>query len=475
MLPQSLCFVDIETTGTNSRFNRIIEIGILKVREGKLIQEYNRLINPETRIDPFIEKMTGINAIQLEQAPTFEEIKDEVHEILNDSVFVAHNVRFDYGFLRNEFRRFDHQFQLKHFCTVKLARILYPHLKRFNLDSIISNFSIKCVNRHRAFDDAKVLWEFYQKSQHTIEKSQFEKAVSIALKRPSIPINLTQNILDDLPEAPGVYIFYGEDEAVLYIGKSINIHDRVLSHFSNDLLSPVDMKIAQQVTRIETFTTAGELGALLLESTLIKKHQPIYNRLLRKSKKMVVLIKTTNDEGFHSIEVTEMDAINITDVEQIIGVFRSQKQVKDFLHAVAKKHKLCPKLLGLEKTKSYCFYYQLGYCNGACQNEETNLKYNLRFDEAFYTHKIRPWRFEGPIIIMEEKESLSSSPDDISNLGGAREAFVIDKWCLLGSIKSEEDIDNLSKEYVFDYDTYKIVSRYILKSPRTLNIQLFKY
>lgn len=460
MLPHTLSFVDLETTGTNATFNRIIEIGILKVQENKLVREYKQLINPETRVDPFIEKMTGINSHELEHAPTFAEIKDEVFEILKDSVFVAHNVRFDYGFLRNEFRRFDISFKLKHFCTVKLARILYPHLKKFNLDSIIANFNIDCVSRHRAFDDAKVLWDFYQKSRDTIENAQFEKAVNIALRRPTVPVNLSEDLLDDLPETPGVYIFYGADNTILYIGKSVNIHDRVLSHFSNDLLSAVDMKIAQQITHVETISTAGELGALLLESALIKKHQPIYNRLLRQSRKMMVLLKTTDENGYLGVQLSEMEVVDIDHLDQIIGVFRTQKQVKDFLHEIAKEYHLCPKLLGLEKTKSYCFYFQLGICNGACRNEEIYLKYNLRFDEAFYKHKIRPWRFDGPIVLKEESTS--------------HEAFIVDKWCLLGNAKNDEELSDVSSDYVFDYDAYKILSKFILKPPKSLSISILK-
>ena len=137
MLPQSICFVDVETTGTSAFYNRVIEIGIVKTLNGEIVKEYKTLINPQTHIDPFIEQLTGIDPISLENAPTFEEVAPEIYELLSDSFFVAHNVRFDYGFLRNEFKRSGIKLSLKHFCTVKLSRLLYPDMKRHNMDAII--------------------------------------------------------------------------------------------------------------------------------------------------------------------------------------------------------------------------------------------------------------------------------------------------------------------------------------------------
>lgn len=460
MLPSSICFVDIETTGISPYYNRIIEIGILKVVDGIVVKKYKALINPGVRIDPFIEQLTGITQADLVGAPTFDEIKDEVYEILEDSVFVAHNVRFDYGFLRQEFKKYGTKLSLKHFCTVKLSRLLYPHHKKHNLDAIIENFDIKCENRHRAFDDAKVLFEFYKKSQKLIKSDLFEQAVNIALKRPSIPLNITQDTLDSLPDSPGVYTFYGEDASILYIGKSVNIHDRVLSHFSNDYISSTDMKISKEIRSIETMTTSGELGALLLESTLIKKHQPLFNRRLRQSRKMTILMKCIDKNGYNSTEIREIEAIAVEDIDNIIGVFRSRKQIKDFLYILAKNYRLCSKLLNLEKTKNYCFSYQLGQCEGACKNGELNIKYNLRFDEAFYKHKIRPWKFGGPIII---KENID-----------AKDGFIIDKWCLLGKVSAESSLEDLSKDYIFDLDTYKILSKFITKPNKSLTINMLR-
>lgn len=448
-LPTSLCFIDTETTGTNAAFGRIIEIGIIKVVDGKVVKEFKTLLNPQTFLDPFIENMTGITSAQLENAPEFYSIKDELLEIFSDSIFVAHNVRFDYGFIRNEFKRIGIKFTSRHFDTIKLAKLLYPNYKHYNLDAIIENFGIKCENRHRAYDDAKVIYEFYEQSRKNIKPELFEQAVGIALKRTSVPISIPIETIDNLPEAPGVYLFYDEFGAPLYIGKSINIRDRVLSHFSNDHLSLTDMKLSKQAAQIETIETAGELGALLLESTLIKEKQPIFNRMLRESRKMPILLKTENKKGYFTVDIKELNEIESTQIENVLGVFRTLKQTKEYLYTVAKEYKLCPKILGIEKGRGACFYSYLNLCMGACNNLEATLKYNLRFEEGFYKRKVRPWRFDSPILIKEE--------------GDMAESHLIDKWCYLGSLKSENDnIEDLQREYRFDYDTYKILSRFIM-------------
>jgi len=448
MLPTSLSFVDIETTGTNPVSGRIIEIGILRVENNTLVKTYKTLINPQTYIDPFVQNLTGIRQESLDDAPTFEQIKDEVLEILKDSIFVAHNVRFDYGFLRNEYRRFDHSFSLKHFCTVKLARLLYPGFAKYNLDSIIDRFKLSCENRHRAFDDAKVLWEFYQKAMQEIPLEAFTKAVNIALRRPSIPLGIAQEVLDNLPQTSGVYIFYGENGMPLYIGKSVNVHDRVLSHFSSDHLSSTEMKIAQQITSIETYPTAGELGALFLESTLIKKHQPLFNRKLRHARKLIALKKIVSVDGYNTIEEIDAHSVTVDELEKIIGIFTSKKQIKDFLYQLCKTYALCPKLFALEKGKGECFSYHLEQCRGACIGKVSPLMYNLKFDEAFYKSRIKPWPFKGPILIKEKSDQ--------------EEHFVVDKWCLIGNIKDPDDVvDSLQQEYVFDFDLYKILRQFL--------------
>ncbi len=448
MIPSCLSFVDVETTGMSPRYGRIIEIGILRVENGKIVDQFSSLVNPHTVVDPFIQSMTGITAEDLQNAPSFYQIKDRIKEILKDSLFVAHNVLFDYMFLKNEFQRHEEEFSSKYFCTVKLSKRLYPRFKRHNLDALIERFDFECLNRHRAFDDAKILFDFYNLSLKKLGPQKVGEAIDRVMKRPSLPIGISSEELDSVPEACGVYIFYNKDNAPLYIGKSVNLRDRVMSHFANSKRDSTDAKIAQDIKRIEVIETAGELGALLMEATLVKKMQPLYNRQLRYAYKLLAIKKTISDKTYNSLEVVNLQEVEVDQLSQVLGIFKNKNDLRQSLVAIAKEYKLCPKLLGLEKIKGSCFNYHLELCLGACLEKEMPLKYNLRFDEAFYKTKIREWPFEGPIGLKERSKK--------------EEVFVIDKWCVLGKLQNTSDsLDDLSKDYLFDTDTYKILNRYL--------------
>ena len=464
MLPQRLVFVDIETTGLSVIRDRVIEVGLLRIENNKLVQTYQTLVNPEMYISPLIEQMTGISKSNLENAPTFGDIQRNLHELLDDAVFVAHNVRFDYGFLRNEFKRFGKSFSSKHFCTAKLSRKLFPHHKHHNLDSIIERFGLSCQRRHRAFDDAKVLWDFFQKLQTEIQPEVLEQALSMGLKRPSLPLGLSVKNIEKLPESPGVYIFYGDKEVPLYVGKSKNIKERVLSHFSNDHISSREMQMSQQIQRIETIVTSGELGALIKESSLIKQMQPIYNRVLRISRKLILLKRSQNKEGYFTITMQTVTAIEYSEIEDIIGIYRSQRQAKNFLIDQAKRYSLCEKLLNIEKSNGACFGYRLQKCKGACIHEEKSYAYNIRFIQAFTQYKLKAWPFEGPIAIKEKNDF-----DD------TEESIIIDKWCLVGNLKMQNDmVLKTEVNKPFDLDIYKILLRYLLEPKNHKHIHQLK-
>jgi len=455
MLPPKIAFVDLETTGTSAQYDRVIEVGIVRVENGTITNTFSSLVNPNISIPHQITTITGISKDDLVSAPSFREIADDISDILHDCIFVAHNVRFDYSFLKHEFARLERRFVQKHFCTVRLSRILFPEKRHHNLDALIKRFQIECPNRHRALDDATVLVTFYERLQKTLAENILSQAVSHAMKQPSLPLHLQKEDLTVLPEAPGVYIFYGENNMPLYIGKSINIKDRVLSHFSSDITASREMRITQQIHKIESIPTAGELGALFLESQLVKKYLPMYNRKLRHSRELYVLKETTTNEEYKTVHLSPVSRIileDLSDLQCILGIFKSKKEIKQVLTSLSKEYKLCEKLLGLEKTKDACFSSRLGICKGACINKEKPLFYNLRFTSAFSKSKIAVWPFKGPIII-EEKNMIN----------GITEGFVFDKWCYLGHIRQNDNADRISEfqSTQFDLDTYSILRRYI--------------
>jgi DNA polymerase III subunit epsilon len=508
MLPNKLAFVDIETTGTRSSYDRIIEIGILRVEDNKLTKTFQSLVNPQSYLPKEITRLTGITEQEVENAPTFHSIKDDVLEMLEDCTFVAHNVRFDYAFLKHELLRENITYSSKHFCTVRLSRILFPQWQRHNLDAVISECNIACTNRHRAFDDAQVLFEFYQQLLKTLPIEKLEAALSKTMKKPSLPINLPMEELDKLPEKPGVYIFYGTNvmpdsnnrhpksspgsqpdsrfrgndkdmnkadlntfsQIPLYVGKSVNIRNRVLSHFSSDISSATEMHIAQQVKRIETIPTAGELGALLLESELIKKLLPIYNKKSRIKHELIAVKKRKNKLGYDECYLEPITTIDAGNLQEFLGFYRSRKQAKATLADLAKQHMLCEKLLGLEKTNGACFAHRLNRCKGACIGKENTTLYNLKLQTAFTESKILPWPFKGAILIQETEGVY-----DEFGLLGKNEYFIIDNWCYLGTAGVDSDGNVNDKNFnrvTFDLDVYKILRQFLRNPANEKKIRL---
>lgn len=446
----TFAFVDIETTGISNRLDRIIELAILRVENGKLKKSFKTLVNPNVSIPPFIEDLTGISQKDLKKAPEFSDIQDKVMDLLEDTVFVAHNARFDYNFVKEEFRRHGVLFSAKQLCTVKLFRALNPGLSHYNLDSLISTYDLSIKHRHRAYDDAKAIFDFFKKAKRIHKKDIFESSLKKVLRYITTPVNLTREELESLPETPGVYVMWSDDENIpLYIGKSINIKDRVFSHFAEVGSSTKELNISQQVKRIETFETAGELSALLLESTYVKRYQPLYNRRLRHLQKIVIARESKNRAGYMTVIFEEGSSITPRDLDTVVGIFRSEKQAKETLKVIAKEHSLCPKLLNIEKVKGSCFWHQLKWCKGACLGKERPIFYNIRFIEAFSKYKFKKWPFAGPVAIKEKHNRH-------------HETLIVNKWCIIGRGKWDEteSLDVKKADYIFDLDTYKILSRF---------------
>lgn len=281
MLDCPLAFVDLETTGANPAFDRVIEVGIVKVSGGQIEHEWSTLVDPGEPIPPLIQGFTGITDAMVRGAPRFADIADEMLARIEGCLFVAHNARFDCGFLRNEFRRLERAFQPRVLCTVKLSRALYPEHHRHGLDALIARHGLACAARHRALGDARVLWDFVRRVQAEKPPEAISAALKKAMKSPSLPSGLEATAVDAVPQAPGVYLFYGENDLPLYIGKAVNLRARVQSHFAADHGSGRAMRLARETTRIEWIETAGELGALLLEARLIAPRAGKAHRLDR--------------------------------------------------------------------------------------------------------------------------------------------------------------------------------------------------
>lgn len=462
-MDKPLAIVDVETTGASAVYGRIIEIAVIRVENGKITRVFESLVNPERFIPYSIEILTGITNQDVENAPSFADIAGEVLRLLDGAIFVAHNARFDYGFVKNEFRRLNKPFHARCLCTVKLSRKLFPHFRNHNLSSIIERHGIACDNRHRAMGDAQATYEFLKIARTVREPLTFDEALEKLLKTSVVPSGVDQRTIENLPESCGVYLLHGKDGELLYVGKSVNVKERVRSHFASDHTSSREMKMCQQVYRVEARPTAGELGALLLESKLIKELRPVYNVVSRRHRDLVIARKVTTPEGYARIELEEIDSINPGDAAFILAIFKHMKQAKEFLERIAREHRLCHKLAGLQRTNSYCFAYHLHQCNGACRGEEEPALYNARVDMAFAERRIKAWPFGGAILI-EERDEFT----------GEGEVFLVDQWCLISSFRYSDNGCQLriSGPHRFDYDAYKILLRYVLNRANVNRIRL---
>ncbi|MGE5385349.1 MAG: exonuclease domain-containing protein [Betaproteobacteria bacterium] len=443
MLDRPIAFVDLETTGATATHDRITEIGIV-TWDGVTAERWSQLVNPESRIPPFIERLTGITSEMVEDQPTFRQIAPEVERRLAGHLFVAHNARFDYGFLKNEFKRVGIGFRMPQLCTVKLSRRLFPEHRRHNLDSLIERHNLTVSGRHRALADAEAIYQFWRIVRDTIAEDVLLAAFKAQMAHPALPAHLDPGLVDELPEGCGVYFFYGENDLPLYVGKSNGLRKRVLSHFAADHSAAKEMSLCQQVRRIEWIECGGQVEALLTEARLIKELQPILNRQLRRNREFCSWLLEDQGLGYWRPTLVYARDLGFGRQEHLYGLFKSAREATRAMEDIAKANRLCLVTLGLEKGTpgKPCFGRQIKQCKGACQGEESLMQHSIRLMEALSRLKLKTWPFPGPALLKEN---------------GA--AHVIDAWCYLGKATSDEEIEALlaAAKPSFDRDTYRIL------------------
>lgn len=452
MFDYPVVFVDIETTGGSYRNSRVLEVAAIRYENGEVVQEFNTLINPEAYIPSSITALTGITEADVAGAPKFEDIADELFEVVDGAVFVAHNVRFDYSFLKNEFSLAGIDFSVKLLCTVRLSRALYIEHKGHSLAKLIERHNIPVVARHRALDDARAIHYFSQLAYDEHGHEAFHEAISRQLKTQYLPPHLNIEELNEVENIPGVYVFEDELRQPLYIGKSINLKKRILSHFQDR--SSRELKISQNVHHVRTIPTGSGLAALILESKMIKELMPLHNRKLRRVSSYALFVKDEVD-GYATVAV-KSGAINAdTDLAKVYGLYETRTKAKKQLELLTKTFQLCPKLMGIEKATNACFSYSLGKCKGACIGKESRELYNRRFEIALEHNKLAAWPYDTAIAI----------PLDAENNG-----VVINNWMIQG-FYSTGDLSLLeSYDVNFDVDEYKIIRRFIRENAARLTL-----
>jgi DNA polymerase-3 subunit epsilon len=409
------------------------------------------LVNPGVRIPPFIQQLTGINDAMVANAPAFEDVAHTLLNILDGAVFVAHNVRFDHGFVLNELARLEIALKVKTLCTVRLSRKLYPQHKGHGLDAILNRHGLHTQSRHRAMGDVDVVLEWLKVATQELGLAVVEETAKALLQGSACVPPQLETAISDIPDTPGVYLFYGEAPLPLYIGKSVNMRTRVMSHFQSAAKVAREMRILTEIRRVEWLETAGELGALLLEARLIKEQQPLHNRRLRREKALCAWQLHESADANPLVKLVQMDDVAPTDWGKLYGTYHSKRQATDALRQLADAHALCPQLLGLESGKGACFACQTGRCKGACAGRESHALHHVRLQLALGEHRLQAWPHPGRVAI-REYETRTDRTD----------IHVFDHWCHIATVHDLAELDEVNQgrtALAFDVDTYRLLQK----------------
>ena len=447
MSSRRLAFVDLETTGGNPARDRITEIGLVRMIDGEVVDEWSSLVNPQCPIPAEIQALTGITTAMVRDAPSFDALADTVAERLAGWTFVAHNARFDYGFLKGEFRRLDRRFLADVLCTVRLSRRLDPGHARHGLDAVAERHGLGSLDRHRALGDARLIARFYQLMRQTRPADELDAAVAHLLKRPALPPHVAEEELLGLPDEPGVYVLRGVNDLPIYVGKAKNLRERVFAHFYADSRNANDARLAAEVRSISYEETAGEFSALLREIDWIRQSAPLHNVALRKREGccFIELIDADDPQqlGWRIVSVGSLDPARPAGLH---GPFSSRARARAALAAVGREFKLCDRALGIWRDDRPCFSYQVGRCQGLCCGRESAAAHQQRLRQALAALAFPDWPYDGPV------EFLDRDPGR-----GLTMRWQFSHWCRLDARTGERE--------PFDNDVYRLLKRTLTRQP----------
>lgn len=453
MLPCYLV-LDLETTGGSPVHDRITEIAAVRLEGGLEVARWSTLVNPGTTISSFIQNLTGISNQMVRTAPAFEEVAPRLLELLEGAVLVAHNARFDHGFLLNEFARLEIALRVKTLCTVRLSRLLYPQHRGHGLDALMQRHGLKSCQRHRAMGDVDVLLAWLELAARELGAEKISRQAQTLLQGSAALPPQLETPVADIPESAGVYLFYGENPLPLYIGKSVKMRSRVMSHFQASGRETREMRMAQEIRRVEWVETAGELGALLLEARLVKQKQPLHNRQLRRGHSLCAWRLAADPLARPLLSLVRGEDLQPWEFGQLYGVYRSKNQALASLRELAETQSLCPQALGLESGKGRCFAQQIGRCKGVCCGQEKPELHYLRLQLALDQQKLRLWPYPGRIGLREHNPQT-----------GRTDIHLFDQWCHLATVHDEAELEqalNSSATLAFDLDTYHLLVKRLL-------------
>jgi len=377
-------------------------------------------------------------------APKFYEIARELVELTQECTFVAHNAAFDYRFIQSEFEALGYRYERKTLDTVKLARKYIPGLRSYSLGNLCNDIGIELNNRHRALGDAKATAILFSRIY-----KEHPNLIDIPLK--GLHSNLKQKDIDALPQSTGVYYFYDDTNQLIYVGKSTNIHSRVISHLNNTTTKKA-LEMKNRIASVDYENCGSELIALLLESDEIKRNLPVFNRAQRRSLHSWGLYAHTNADGYLCYQIERITDKNKEATP--LTLFSSKIQAQNQLFALTEEHSLCQKLNGLYTHDGACFQYGIHSCNGACIGEEVPEEYNKRAQQI---HARYAFEHENMLIVDKGRTSGEKAIVLVKN-GTYRGFGFIDEEVLNDPV---EWLSAAIKSYPNNRDTQSILQSYL--------------
>jgi DNA polymerase-3 subunit epsilon len=295
--------VDIETTGGHAAAYGITEIAVYIHDGTRVVKHFETLVNPYQLIPRYITALTGIDNDMVASAPGFEEIAETLFELLNDQVFIAHNVNFDYSFIRHHLKAAGYELTTKKLCTVRLGRKVFPGLPSYSLGNLCRSLDLPIENRHRAGGDAKATVKLFEHCLANGAGIHIEQMLKKSSADQWLPMHLTKTDILKLPCGPGVYYFHGEKDTIIYVGKAINIRKRVSSHFTHNDPDRRRQHYLRTITRVSCKECATELEAIVLESTEIKRLWPKFNYSQKQPERRYALYMFEDNRGYFRIAI----------------------------------------------------------------------------------------------------------------------------------------------------------------------------
>ncbi len=369
--------VDIETTGGYASGNGITEISILVYNGNEVVDTFESLINPGQTIPAYIEALTGISNDMVENAPTFEQVAPHIYAMLQNKVFVAHNVNFDFSFVRHHLAQSGFELQCKKLCTVRLSRKLFPGHVSYSLGKLCGALNIDLNNRHRAGGDAAATVILLGMLLKADEEGIIAQALSRGSKDQALPPHLPKSQVDLLPQSPGVYYFKNQKGEVIYVGKAKNIKKRVCSHFTGNNTGKQRQDFLHHIHHVDFEVCGTELMAFILEAAEIKRLWPANNKALKHFEQKYCLFSFEDQNGYLRLGID----LYKKQYNRLFS-FNSLLDGHNLLRTLIKEHKLCERLCFIQKNRTACTAHTAGNCSGACIGKESAACYNVRVKYA---------------------------------------------------------------------------------------------